>query len=56
VVLPDNAEETGEAHEWQRFEQRLSEAGVAVTQEELRTLPYRITLSVPSGRTPWQET
>lgn len=29
VVLPDNAEETGEEHEWQRFEQRLREAGVA---------------------------
>ena len=28
VVLPDDAEETGEEHEWQRFEQRLREAGV----------------------------
>jgi hypothetical protein len=26
VVLPDNAEETGEEHEWQRFAQRLREA------------------------------
>lgn len=49
VVLPDDAEETGEEHEWQRFEQRLREAGVAVTPDELRALPYRILLSVPSG-------
>jgi hypothetical protein len=44
VVLPDDAEETGEEHEWQRFEQRLREAGVAVTLDELRTLPYRVIL------------
>lgn len=45
VVLPDDAEETGEEHEWQRFVQRLREAGVAVTPEELRALPYRVILS-----------
>ena len=45
TVLPDDAEETGEEHEWQRFEQRLREAGVAVTLEELRGLPYRVILS-----------
>ncbi|HEY4464461.1 MAG TPA: hypothetical protein VGN41_17475 [Streptosporangiaceae bacterium] len=45
VVLPDNAEETGEEHEWQRFVQRLREAGVAVTPDELRALPYRVILS-----------
>jgi hypothetical protein len=44
VVLPDDAEETGEEHEWQRFEQRLREAGVAVTPDELRALPYRVIL------------
>jgi len=48
VVLPDDAEETGEEHEWQRFEQRLSEAGVAVSLDELRALPYRVILSVPA--------
>jgi len=48
VVLPDNAEETGEEHEWQRFEQRLHEAGVAVTRDELRALPYRLILSLPA--------
>ena len=47
VVLPDDAEETGEEHEWQRFQQRLREAGVAVTRDELRALPYRVILSVP---------
>lgn len=45
VVLPDDAEETGEEHEWQRFTQRLGEAGIAVTSDELRALPYHVTLS-----------
>lgn len=45
VVLPDNAEETGEEHEWQRFEQRLYEAGVVAPTNELRALPYRVVLS-----------
>ncbi len=45
VVLPDNAEETGEEHEWQWFVQRLREAGVTVTPDELRALPYRVILS-----------
>jgi hypothetical protein len=45
VVLPDDAEETGEEHEWQRFEERLREAGVAATPDELRALPYRVILS-----------
>jgi hypothetical protein len=45
VVLPDDAEETGEEHEWQRFVQRLGEAGVAVPPDELRALPYRVILS-----------
>ena len=54
VVLPDNAEETGEEHEWQRFEERLREAGVAVAPDELRALPYRVFLSVPGGSARWQ--
>ena len=45
TVLPDDAEETGEEHEWQRFERRLREAGVAVSLDELRALPYSVTLS-----------
>ena len=55
VVLPDDAEETGEEHEWQRFAQRLREAGVVVTPDELRVLPYRVMLSIPEGNTRWQE-
>ncbi|ONH35518.1 MULTISPECIES: hypothetical protein [Protofrankia] len=47
VVLPDDAEETGEQHEWQRFEQHLREAGVLAAPDGLRLLPYRIILSVP---------
>jgi hypothetical protein len=53
VVLPDDAEETGEEHEWQRFEQRLREAGVPVTRDELRAVPYRVILTVPSGSARW---
>jgi hypothetical protein len=54
VVLPDDAEQTGDEHEWQRFEQRLREAGVDVTADQLRALPYRVFLSVPSGSARWQ--
>lgn len=53
AVLPDDAEQTGEEHEWQRFEERLRDAGVTVTTGELRALPYRVTLSVPGGRAQW---
>jgi hypothetical protein len=49
AVLPDDAERTGEEHEWQHFEARLRDAGVAATTGELRALPYRVTLSVPGG-------
>jgi hypothetical protein len=45
TVLPDDAEETGEEHEWQRFGQRLREVGVAVSRDELRAMPYRVILS-----------
>jgi hypothetical protein len=54
VVLPDDTEETGEDHEWQRFEERLREAGVAVSPDKLRALPYRVIVSVPSGSSRWQ--
>jgi hypothetical protein len=49
AILPDDAEETGETHEWQRFEQRLQEAGLTVSQQELQTMPYSVRLTVPSG-------
>lgn len=45
AVLPDDAEETGEEHEWGHFVDRLREAGVAVTVDELRLVPYDIILS-----------
>lgn len=48
VVLPDDAEITAETHEWQLFQQRLRDAGVTVTVEALKALPYQVTLSVPS--------
>jgi hypothetical protein len=55
-VLPDDAVDTGEEHEWQRFVQRLRETGVAVTPDDLRTLPYRIAVLVPSGIAQWKVT
>jgi hypothetical protein len=54
VVLPDDAEQTGDEHEWQRFEQRLREGGVEVTADQLQALPYRVLVSVPSGSARWQ--
>jgi hypothetical protein len=42
VVLPDDAETSGEDHEWGWFVERLHDAGVDVTRDELRALPYRI--------------
>jgi len=54
VVLPDDAEQTNEEHEWQRFEQRLREAGILITVPELRALPYRVFLTVPGGSARWR--
>jgi hypothetical protein len=42
VVLPDNAETTGEDHEWERFLERLRDAGVILPVDELRRRPYRV--------------
>jgi hypothetical protein len=56
AVLPDDARDTGEEHEWQRFVQRLAEAGVTVTPDDLRMLPYRMILLVPSGIAQWKVT
>jgi hypothetical protein len=53
-VLPDDAEETGEDHEWQRFERRLREAGIEVTADELRALPYSIILRVRAESLGWR--
>jgi hypothetical protein len=53
AVLPDDAERTGEEHEWRHFEGRLREAGVTVTMAELRALPYRVILSTRAGSAQW---
>jgi len=53
VVLPDDAEQTGEEHEWQRFEQRLRAAGIAVTAYQLRALPYRVIVISPWSSVRW---
>lgn len=53
AVLPDDAEQTGEEHEWRHFQGSLADAGVTVTLDELRALPYRVTLSVPGGSAQW---
>jgi hypothetical protein len=42
VVLPDNAETTGEDHEWDYFVERLRAAGIDLHRDHLRRLPYRI--------------
>ena len=53
AVLPDDAERTGSEHEWEHFAERLRDAGVAVSPGELRTLPYRVILSVPGADAQW---
>ncbi|ABW13372.1 hypothetical protein Franean1_3983 [Parafrankia sp. EAN1pec] len=45
VVLPDDAEETGELYSWTRLVERLRALGVETTLEELRRLPYEVILS-----------
>jgi hypothetical protein len=53
AVLPDDAEETGDEHEWQDFAGRLRDAGFTVTVAELRALPYQVTLEVRGGMAEW---
>lgn len=45
VVLPDDAEVTGDEHDWRRLAQRLRAFGVDTTPEELRGLPHDVVLS-----------
>ncbi len=40
TVLPDDAEVTGEDHPWDWLASLLRTHGVAVTPEELKTMPY----------------
>jgi hypothetical protein len=44
-LLPDNAEETGEQHEWAKFLTALGKFGVSATAEDLRQLPYTVSIS-----------
>lgn len=45
VVLPDDAEETGEEHPWTLLAERIRTLGVETTPDELRHLPYDVVLS-----------
>jgi hypothetical protein len=42
VVLPDNAEQTGEEHPWAEFVATLDAAGVASSEAELAAVPYAV--------------
>jgi len=44
VVLPDDAEETGEDHPWDWLVALLARAGVVESADRLRTLPYEVRL------------
>lgn len=44
VVLPDDAEDSGEDHEWAWFVRRLRDVGVATTDADLREVPYDVVL------------
>ncbi len=45
VVLPDDAEETGEEHPWELLAERIRAFGIETTSEDLRHLPYDVVLS-----------
>jgi hypothetical protein len=45
VVLPDDAEETGDEHPWAWLAARLGALGVETTPDELRRLPYDVILT-----------
>ncbi len=44
VLLPDDAEVTGEDHDWDWLHSLLGEHGILVTADVLRRLPYEIRL------------
>lgn len=45
VVLPDDAEETGDEHPWAVLTARIRALGVETSPEQLRELPYVVILS-----------
>ncbi|HAS08982.1 MAG TPA: hypothetical protein DCS55_00430 [Acidimicrobiaceae bacterium] len=44
VVLPDDAEQTGEDHPWEWLVDLLARVGVTETVERLREVPYEVRL------------
>lgn len=42
TVLPDDAEETGEEHDWEWLAELAGHCGIEITVDELRRLPYRV--------------
>lgn len=42
VVLPDDAESTGESHPWSEFVTVLADAGLSVTERKLADVPYAV--------------
>ena len=44
VVLPDDAEQTGEDHPWEWLVDLLARVGVTETVERLRGVPYEVRL------------
>jgi hypothetical protein len=59
TVLPDDAEVTGEDHPWEWLASLIGDHGVAVTREQLKTVPYVLEfgprLSALLGSEDWQE-
>lgn len=45
VVLPDEGDESGEAHPWEWLAERARIQGLAVTADELKMLDYRVVLT-----------
>lgn len=45
TVLPDDAEDTGEDHDWAELAGLLRAQGIDVAPEELRALPYSVEFS-----------
>lgn len=44
VLLPDDAETSGEEQEWRVYAEQLAAAGVTVTVDDLRRLPFVVDL------------
>jgi hypothetical protein len=45
VVLPDDAERTGDEHSWDLFARTLAAQGVTAGVEDLRAVPYLVVLA-----------